>query len=264
MSFQRERENDRYVHDAIVQLTKTMEITIIYTKIRSAANQREKHNKKRKREKKTKTTKVAMLTRMLRMKPFSYTQHQPHFQTYRFIHLFGMYECATHKQTKTPMCAMLIWWIFVCRLIVWLLAFGLNSVWTMQAIVAQMEACVCIWETVVDRWSSSEQAHLLAGRLDSRLYYSCCYVVNRFRWWRYFFQYMFWFFFCCKIIFGTFILCCYWWYKRNLHTINYSINIHKLPQTDRSKVVDVHLIFWINYLLWLRIDLLLFRLLLFF
>lgn len=41
-----------------------------------------------------------MLTRMLRMKPFSYTQHQPHFQTYRFIHLFGMYERATHKQTN--------------------------------------------------------------------------------------------------------------------------------------------------------------------
>lgn len=206
-----------------------------------------------------------MLTRMLRMKPFSYTQHQPHFQTYRFIHLFGMYERATHKQTKTPMCAMLIWWIFVCRLIVWLLAFRLNSVWTMQAIVAQMGACVCIWETVVDRWSSSEQAHLLAGRLDSRPYYSCCYVVNRFRWWRYFFQYMFCFFLLQNYFRDIhFMLLLMIQTKSTIGQPNYSINIHKFAQTDRSKVVDVHLIFWINYLSWLRFDLLLFRLLLFF
>lgn len=66
---------DRYLHDAIVQLMKMMEITFIYTEIRSATNQREKKKITPNNENSKKTKFFFILyikSKLVRMKQFSY------------------------------------------------------------------------------------------------------------------------------------------------------------------------------------------------
>lgn len=144
----------------------------------------------------------------------------------------------TDRQTKTLMCAMLIRWIFVCRLIVWLLTFRLNNVWTMRETVAHTSdaKCVCIR----NGWLSG------CWHCSGGLFQSCCYVAARFLWW----WYVCFFPLFCNVIFGTDTDDTNGIYIRQNHTIN----IHRCAKSNRSKVV-VHLIFVIICLWLLRFDL---------